>query len=136
MENVKESEIRKKRIYESIVLKLLSNFKKGNLLFTFPDGETLIIGDGDGLSVDIKVKNNEFFKKCVFYGDVGFGESFCDGDWETSNLTDVDMYSPQSQALTVGSRVKEYVISAIVKVIHPRMRFHFLKFSNIISCKM
>ena len=29
------------------------------------------------------------------------------GGWPTSNFTDVDMYSPQSHALTVGSSVRE-----------------------------
>jgi cyclopropane-fatty-acyl-phospholipid synthase len=35
------------------------------------------------------VRNPAFFTKCLLYGDVGFGESYVDGDWDTPSIRDV-----------------------------------------------
>ena len=35
------------------------------------------------------MKNDAFFKKCALYGDVGFGEAYVDGDWDTDDVTKV-----------------------------------------------
>jgi cyclopropane-fatty-acyl-phospholipid synthase len=37
----------------------------------------------------IKVNRSAFFERCVQFGDIGFAESFIDGDWETPDLTAV-----------------------------------------------
>ena len=37
----------------------------------------------------IRVHREAFFKKCLWAGDIGFGESFVDGDWDTPDLTAV-----------------------------------------------
>ncbi|MEO6244811.1 MAG: cyclopropane-fatty-acyl-phospholipid synthase family protein [Opitutaceae bacterium] len=34
----------------------------------------------------IRVRREAFFKKCFWSGDIGFAESFIDGDWETPDL--------------------------------------------------
>jgi hypothetical protein len=54
------------------------------------------------------------------------------GGWPTSSFAAVEIYSPQSQKLIVGSTVREYVIKAIVNVVHPKMVFHLLKLKFII----
>ena len=62
----------------------------GILTIALPDGRFLRYGLGEeGVEAQITVKNNDFFKKCVLFGDVGFGESFVDGDWKSGNLTKV-----------------------------------------------
>ncbi|MEJ1973582.1 MAG: hypothetical protein WDM96_14315 [Lacunisphaera sp.] len=37
----------------------------------------------------IRVRRAAFFKKCLYHGDIGFAESFIDGDWDTPDLTAV-----------------------------------------------
>lgn len=37
----------------------------------------------------IRVRREGFFKKCALAGDIGFAESYIDGDWETPDLTAV-----------------------------------------------
>ncbi|MBC7381705.1 MAG: class I SAM-dependent methyltransferase [Bacteroidia bacterium] len=55
-----------------------------------PGGELIQIGDGiDPLVATLTVKSNSFFKRCILYGDIGFGESFVDGEWETDSITQV-----------------------------------------------
>lgn len=80
---------RKKSFYESIVLDMLAKMEKGRLNISLPSGESFSIGDGIGISADIDVKNENFFKRCVLFGDIGFGEAYVDGDWETNSITNV-----------------------------------------------
>ncbi|MBK8317040.1 MAG: hypothetical protein IPL01_24765 [Acidobacteria bacterium] len=43
----------------------------------------------------IRVINPVFFRKCIPYGDVGLGESYVEGDWDTDDIVKVLMVSDQ-----------------------------------------
>ena len=76
--------------YEAMVLKFLSNMKKGCATLTMPGGEIITLGNGSAdISADITITDKRFFEKCVLYGDVGFGEAYTDGYWHTNNITNV-----------------------------------------------
>ncbi len=76
--------------YERIVLDMLSKMNRGRLDVTLPGGQSVSLGNGDGnIRADMTVNDNDFFRRCVLYGDVGFGESYMDGIWETSSITNV-----------------------------------------------
>ncbi|MFH0736412.1 MAG: cyclopropane-fatty-acyl-phospholipid synthase family protein [bacterium] len=76
--------------YKKIVLRLLNNMKKGQLNLTFPNGDVEQLGGNDKtITANIKINNTRFFKRIVLFGDIGFGESYVDGDWETDNITNV-----------------------------------------------
>lgn len=80
----------KSDIYETIVLRSLSAMPYGRMDLTLPDGQTITIGNGSGgINAGITIKNSSFFKRCVLYGDIGFGESYVDGDWETNSICNV-----------------------------------------------
>jgi cyclopropane-fatty-acyl-phospholipid synthase len=113
--------------YQKIVVGILKRFKKGLIKITMPDGEVLTIGDGKGLSVDFKIHNPDFFKKIVKYGDIGFGEAFCDGDWSTSNLTNLIRWTIQNvetSGVISGSPIKEWSVNLLGKINHVG---HFFK---------
>ena len=56
----------------------------------WPDGTRKIYGqEPDGITAEIHVRRHDFFRKCLLYGDVGFGEAYVDGDWDTPDLTRV-----------------------------------------------
>ena len=82
-------EIAGKSFYRKFILNLLNRFQKGEVELTFPEGETLKFGQGNGEKAQIQIKNEDFFKKCFYSGDIGFGESYTDGDWESYDLTQV-----------------------------------------------
>ena len=87
--------LRKKKLssYQRIIDHVFSPMHLGSLLITLPDGTILSYGSGQGgVAANIKVTNNVFFKKCVLYGDVGFGESYVHGDWQTDDITKVIMW--------------------------------------------
>jgi cyclopropane-fatty-acyl-phospholipid synthase len=75
--------------YQDIVLKFLSKMEKGTLRLTLHDGESISIGDGKGISASITIKDEEFYKRCILFGDIGFGEAYVDGLWDTDNITNV-----------------------------------------------
>ncbi len=75
------------RIYQSIFDRVLSPLPAGRLRVELPTGEELNYGSkAPGPEATIKVLNPVFFKKCIMYGDVGLGESYVDGDWETDDI--------------------------------------------------
>lgn len=79
----------KRSFFEKLLLRELSSMKLGRMTIATPKGETVVIGSSGEIVADIAVKNERFFKRCVLYGDVGFGESYVDGDWDTSDITKV-----------------------------------------------
>ncbi len=63
---------------------------KGRLYLTLPDGEQLTIGTGEGnIAASIVVNSDEFYKRIILFGDIGFGEAYVDGLWDTGNITHV-----------------------------------------------
>jgi cyclopropane-fatty-acyl-phospholipid synthase len=69
--------VRKTGFYRDIVLKALSRMDKGRLDLILPDGERVAIGDGkDGISAAMVIRHPEFYRRCVLYGDIGFGEAY------------------------------------------------------------
>jgi cyclopropane-fatty-acyl-phospholipid synthase len=61
----------------------------GLLRVTAPNGETLEFGEGGSVQASIQIRSLDFFRKCFLYGDVGFGEAYVDGDWDTDDITRV-----------------------------------------------
>ncbi len=54
-----------------------------------PDGRTETIGQDHTIHANLFVRDERFFRKCLLYGDIGFGESYVDGDWDTDDITQV-----------------------------------------------
>lgn len=80
----------KQGFYEKVILSLFSKMKLGRLHLTLPTGEVLVFGNQEGrIEARISIKSNNFFKRCVLFGDIGFGESYVAGEWETDNIINV-----------------------------------------------
>ncbi len=85
--------------YERSVLGSFANMTRGHLRVELPDGSVRTFGSPIPtattlplkISADatIRVRRAVFFKKCVLHGDIGFAESYLDGDWDTPELTAV-----------------------------------------------
>ncbi|MFY0652242.1 MAG: class I SAM-dependent methyltransferase [Cyclobacteriaceae bacterium] len=76
---------------EKFAVKFLKKMNKGSAVITLPDGTTFTTGTEEGSfrKADIKITDPRFFSKIKLYGDVGFGEAYVEGYWETSNITNV-----------------------------------------------
>lgn len=80
----------KEGFYRKLVLALLSKMTLGRLELTLPEGEEIISGNGEGgITARVKINSNDFFRRCILYGDIGFGEAYVEGDWETDSITGV-----------------------------------------------
>jgi cyclopropane-fatty-acyl-phospholipid synthase len=86
--------------YRRAVIGALGDMKRGRLRLELPHGETVRLGAPDAHPLPslptgipgeavLRVRREAFFKKCVLAGDIGFAESFIDGDWDTPQLTAV-----------------------------------------------
>jgi len=71
-----------------MVVGLLAKMPVGRLQMTYADGKVRDFGNPD-LEVSASVKINddrEFFKRCAFYGNIGMGEAYTDGLWDTPDI--------------------------------------------------
>jgi cyclopropane-fatty-acyl-phospholipid synthase len=76
--------------YQKVIMDLLLKMELGTLNLVLPNGDFRVLGNGEGnVTANVEIKNEDFFKRCVLYGDIGFGESYVDGDWETDDITSV-----------------------------------------------
>lgn len=76
--------------YFRIVMQSLRRMTLGCLCLEMPDGTRTILGGSDEkISAKVRVIRWSFFRRCVLYGDIGFGEAYVDGDWETDDITKV-----------------------------------------------
>ncbi len=76
--------------FKSILFSVLSGMQCGWLRVVLPDGSEKVFGGlGEVPRAEIRVKDAEFFRTCVLYGPVGFGEAYMDGLWETEDLVGV-----------------------------------------------
>lgn len=78
-----------KNIYQAVIHKVFSPMTKGRLTMTLPDGKEFIYGQGGSIEARIRINRNDFFRRCVLFGDIGFGEAYVDGDWDAEDLTKV-----------------------------------------------
>jgi len=94
-----------------------------------PSGEHISMGDGVGrIHASVSITDNRFFEKCVLYGDIGFGESYTDGYWETENITEVIKWfllNVDSAPTLSGSKMKTGIIN-ILKFVN-RLKHSFRK---------
>ena len=118
---------RKMPLYRKGVLSVLKRFKVGHLNMTLPDGEIINIGEGRGLSVDIRVHDERFFKNIFLSGDIGFGESYMEGHWSTSDLTKIIRWGIQNlehSPVMSGSQSKH----RLMNILETMNKFiHYLK---------
>ncbi len=62
---------------------------KGQLHVQWHDGRDFYFGEGYEVKASIRVTDPSFFTKCALYGDIGFAESYLDGDWNTDSILNV-----------------------------------------------
>ena len=110
-EYINSETMEKKRtsIYQTILFSLLQKMKKGKLTVELPNGEILVFGSDNSIRANIKINNNNFFRKCFYYGDIGFGEAYVDGDWDTDSITNVISWmilNVENNPVISGSRIK------------------------------
>ncbi|MDA7496338.1 cyclopropane-fatty-acyl-phospholipid synthase family protein [Akkermansiaceae bacterium] len=73
---------------ERLVVGLLNKLTKGHLKLTYADGSSRHFGNpAEPVNAAVKINDDaEFFKRCAYYGNVGMGEAYSDGIWNTPDI--------------------------------------------------
>lgn len=89
--------------------KYLSGIEQGTLHVTYSDGTQKTYGNGENPKADLRVYKSQLFKRMALYGDIGFAESYMDGDFETSDMTSlITLALINSKTLATKSEDRSY----------------------------
>jgi cyclopropane-fatty-acyl-phospholipid synthase len=76
------------------VLRYFSKMEEGAMRMRLPDGSERILGNPDAdpeaeaeAEAEMTIQDYRFFTRTALGGDIGFGESFVNGEWTTPDLT-------------------------------------------------
>ena len=86
--------------FRRLVVDMFGKMKQGQLTLDLPDGSKLTFGQTDesqlralplgvAPTARLTVLDERFFRRCVLAGDIGFGESYVDGEWDSPDITAV-----------------------------------------------
>ncbi len=76
--------------YQRLLLQALDKFETGCLHLHLPDGTQHLFGkEGSEPRATIEVRDPEFFRRCLLFGDIGLAEAYIDGLWETDSIARV-----------------------------------------------
>jgi cyclopropane-fatty-acyl-phospholipid synthase len=77
-------------LVRSLVERELQKLTKGRLIVDDEQtGDQLVFGKGHEVVARMRVRNPLFYRKLVLSADIGLGESYVDGDWESDSVADV-----------------------------------------------
>lgn len=87
--------------------RFLSRIEQGTLKVVYSDGTQRTYGNGEAPSTSMVIHDSRFFRRLALYGDIGFAESYMDGDFESTDLTNlISIALLNSKALAAKSEDK------------------------------
>ena len=76
------------KFFRKLVIDAFSRARRGELRFTMPGGAMRLFGGlGRELHAELTVRDDNFYRRCVLFGPIGFAEYYLAGEWETPDLT-------------------------------------------------
>ncbi|MDQ8179529.1 cyclopropane-fatty-acyl-phospholipid synthase family protein [Pelagicoccus sp. SDUM812005] len=70
---------------QDLILSFFEKAHRGCLRLTLPDGQVNVYGEvKDSPPVDLTVNDPNFFRRVALKGDIGLGESYIEGEWDSS----------------------------------------------------
>ncbi|MDX1296027.1 MAG: cyclopropane-fatty-acyl-phospholipid synthase family protein [Sulfurimonadaceae bacterium] len=75
-----------KRLWNQFGHSYLSRIETGTLHVTYPDNSTMTYGNGEAPRVSLHIHDSAFFMRLALYGDIGFAESYMDGEFDSDDL--------------------------------------------------
>ena len=75
------------RLGRRVLSRFFAQLDHGGLTLTTPEGEQLVFGDPHGQpQVAMTIHRHRFWQRAMLAADIGFGESYTDGDWDSPDL--------------------------------------------------
>ena len=86
--------------------------RTGCLTLYLPDGETRVFGKANSqLKATIQIHTYGFFSRSVLGGDVGFGEAYMAGEWESDDITRLIVLFIENKSVFARGRFKTALFS-------------------------
>ncbi len=124
------------RVCRAFVLDAFGQMTKGSLRLSLPDGSEKRIGTpGAGVDATITVLDPAFFRRCVLFGDIGFAESYIDGQWETDSIQRVIAWAilnVENSPGSSGSNVRHFALNLLKG--YNRV-WHLLRPNSVDTCR-
>jgi cyclopropane-fatty-acyl-phospholipid synthase len=123
-------------IYESLIFRGLERMNRGYMEIALPDGTRRTLGDPEeALRASVRVLDPRFYKRCMLFGDVGFGESYVEGEWDTPDIERVIAWfllNTDNSPAQPGSGAK----SALINLLRGWNRLqHLLRPNSLRTCR-
>ena len=78
------------RLGERVMIRFFGQLDHGCLTLTRPEGDQVVLGDANSRpQVAMTVHRRRFFSRSMLAADIGFGESYVDGDWDSPDLVEL-----------------------------------------------
>jgi cyclopropane-fatty-acyl-phospholipid synthase len=75
------------RLCRRLIQERLKRIDRGSLRIALPEGRQIDYGDAASEPrADLTIHDNRFFSRIVLGGDIGLGESYTDGDWDSADV--------------------------------------------------
>lgn len=107
----------------AMVTDYLERADRGALAVRFPDGTARQFGAPvAGTPVKMHIHDYGFFSRVVLGGDIGFGESFVVGEWDSDDVVGVVRFFIQNRLQVSDGRFATAVVSRLLETIRHRTR--------------
>lgn len=74
-------------LYERLFINALSANQKSAIRVGYPDGSEELLGNAqEGDPAELLIKDERFFKQVILHGDIGLGEAYFLGYWDSNDL--------------------------------------------------
>ena len=102
---------------EKVADQFFKKIKYGNLKVLLPSGKFLYFkGKNQGIEADIKLNNFLLAGKILRKGNVGFAESYMNGDFSTSNLKNLLIFAQQNESSYLYNKQGKWFYKLLSKI--------------------
>ena len=108
----------RQRAARKIVLNYLSKMTHGRLTLVMPDGSRHECGGaGLGAEATISLRSDSFFEQVLLHGDIGLGETYSKGIWDTPDPAEVILFFLSNRRESDGRRLPGILLDRTVGVL-------------------
>jgi|TARA_B110000879_G_scaffold82496_1_gene114504 cyclopropane-fatty-acyl-phospholipid synthase len=122
---------------QKVIHKLFSGMPVGGLLLRYSDGTEQKYGaESHEIEAEILLnEDNEFFRRGVAYGNVGLGEAYIEGIWDTPDIKAVITWFIRNMKAKMGAQASSNKLRAVNKMKFINKLFHIARANTIRTSK-
>ena len=116
--------------YQSRFHRLFEKTRHGNLQIRYPDGEERRYGSAMGDTAELAIKDPAFFTACILGGDIGFGDAYVGGLWESPDPVKVVRFLIRNRDVFSDGALPTALVSRFRDILRTRSRHNSQKNSQ------